>query len=194
MRRVGVAVQQADGHALDALCGDGLQHRCDRRLIERDKGFAVDVEPLAHRQPPGAAHQRQGLDDVQIVLIEPAFRAHFQHVAEALGGHEQGLRAAPFDHGVCCQRRAVDDLVDVRKRDPGLCAGRGHAVQHGAFRFRAGGQQLGRMETTVAILKGDIGECAADVDAEAPSGDCVRHNPLHLPARPESLRAPVSSS
>ena len=169
VRRVRVTVQQADGDALDPRGGNRVQHRRDRGFVQRNQRHAVHIQTLAHGQPPGPAHQRHGLDDIQVVLLEPALRAHFEHVPEALGGDEQGLRAAPFDQGVGRERRAMDDLADLAERDPGGCAGRRHAVQHGAFRLRPGSQQFDRMESAVAMLQREIGKGAADVHSNSVS-------------------------
>jgi hypothetical protein len=54
---------------------------------------------------------------VEVVLLEAAFRAHLDYVAEALGGDEGRARAAPLDQRVGGKRGAVDHEIEVGRSD-----------------------------------------------------------------------------
>jgi hypothetical protein len=105
-------------------------------------------------------------------LFEPAFGAHLDHVAETCRGDQRRARAAPFDQRIGGQRRAVDDLADLRRADPRLGADLMHPVDNRILGGGIGGQHLGRMAGP-RQFQHHIGESAADIDAEP---DCVLHD------------------
>ncbi|MCY1450180.1 hypothetical protein D9M71_669660 [compost metagenome] len=55
-----------------------------------------------------AVDQRWRQGDVDVVLLEAVFGAHFQGVAEAFGGDEGSARATALDQGVGGQGGAMD--------------------------------------------------------------------------------------
>ena len=51
--------------------------------------------------------------------MRPVAAAEFEHVAEAARGDQRAARAAPLDHRVGGDRRAVQDLVEIVRLDLG---------------------------------------------------------------------------
>jgi len=188
MRGVHEAVQEADGQRLDAL---GLQEgdvRAQARLIERAQHLAGVVQALRHRQAPAARHQGLRQLDVEVVLVVAALIAQREHVAEALGGEQRGLRPLALDQRVGGEGRAVDDQRDVGGRQCGAGQRHAHAFQHAQFRGMRRGQHLGgpagRLARRVLRLQGDVGEGAANVGRKT-NGTLAR--PIHALAGARSI-------
>jgi hypothetical protein len=99
-------------------------------------------------------------------LLEPVFGAHLDHVAEAFGGDERRLRAAPFDQRVGDQRRAVDDLVDLatgRPRPPPPPRWMPSRIARSGARNRSAAWP----SMPARMLQRHVGEGAADIDPDA---------------------------
>jgi hypothetical protein len=119
---IGIGMHQAHRNRLILPFRDPHRKRVGLRRIQRQQHAAIRCDPLGQGEAMLPRDQRRGEFEVQVILLEPVFRAHLDHVAKALGCDEGRLRPAPLDQGVRDKRRAVDDLPDLRKRDPGLCA------------------------------------------------------------------------
>ena len=113
-----------------------------------------------------ARHQRLGLLDEDVVLLEAVLLRHLDRIAEALGGDQRGLRALALDDGVGGERRAVHDQADLAGLDLAELQRPQHAVEHAVLGRGLGRQHLGR-EARVGRLQHDVGEGSADVDREA---------------------------
>ncbi len=94
---VQVGVDQPDGDALITRFGDTIRQSLDLGPVERQKYGAGSIDALFHRVTHLARQQRFGQVEVQIILLEPAFGAHLDHVAEALGRDQRRLGPAPLD-------------------------------------------------------------------------------------------------
>ena len=143
MRVVQIGMDQPDRDAFITRVGDAVRQRLDLGAVERVQNRPRGIDTLFHRVAHLARQQRFGKVEVQIILLEPAFGAHFDHVTEALGGDQRGLGPAPFDQRVGCQRGAVDDLREIGGRDPGLGADLMHPVDDRVLGRGIGGQHLG---------------------------------------------------
>ena len=166
MRGVGVGVQKADRHRLDPL---GAQHCggfAQARFIERRQHPPVGGDALAHGQAPRALHQRARLVDQKIILVVAMLVGHLQRIAEARGGDEADLGAAPLDHRVGGERGAVHDHGDLGSRDAGLRQQARDALDHRALGLVGRGEQL-QAGLLTAALQHEIGEGAANIDTDA---------------------------
>ena len=170
--RIGEAVQEADRNGLDVLAGERFDGAGHARIVERHLHRALGVDALADRQPKPARHQRRRQIDIDVVLLEAVFVPDLDDVAKALGGQKRCLGALALDQSVGGKRRAVDDEVHVAGRDVRRGDHRAHDREYALF-GRARRRQALRGVTPLADFEGDIGEGAADIDAEP---DCGRRS------------------
>jgi hypothetical protein len=167
--RIGERVQEADGNRLRAGGGervDGAGHAC---FIERHQHAAPRVDALADRETQPPRHQWRRQIDIDVVLLEAVLVADFDHVAEAFGRQQRRFRALALDHGVGRQRRAMDDEAHLLRCNAGVGGDRMHGDQHAVFGRTRGGECL-RRKAPFADFERDIGERAADVEAEPDCG------------------------
>ena len=93
--------------------------------------------------------------------------AQLEHVAEAGGRDERGQAAAPLEHGVRRDGRAVHDLARPRRVRRGEPADR---LDDRAVVARRRREQLAQHDAAVGAVEDHVGEGAADVDADAGLG------------------------
>jgi hypothetical protein len=168
--RIGEAVQEAHCHGLDLLRGERLDRARHAGLIEREENLALRINPLAHRQaqPPGDQRRRQV--DIDVVLLEPIFVPDLEHIAEPFGGEKGSSGALALDQRIGGERRPMHDQPDLAGLDSRLGCDRAQSSEHARFRRLRGGEDLYR-ESPLGRFQRDIGERAADVDADP---DCGR--------------------
>jgi len=172
-----IAVSANDPDALVPVLQRAMQRGIT--VISWDSGVAEEG-PLAEEPVDVRADvvlQRLGQHQVQVVLLEPAFRPHLDHVAETLRGHERRLRSAAFDQRVGGERGAVDDLPDLPWRAPRLGADLVHAIDDGLLRRGMGRENLGG-DLRACSLQHDVGERPADIHAQPCSAPGHLAHPL----------------
>ena len=99
--------------------------------------------------------------------------AHLEHVAKAVGGDEGRAGADALEDGVRGHRRGVHDTGDPAGGDAMLAEERLRA-RHDPARVVLGCREhLGRTDGPVVAEQDDVGERAADVDAEPEPLRCV---------------------
>ena len=165
VRRVDVGVQEADRRALDPLGGELRGRGFDRPFVEGQDRLARGVEPLGNGEAPLPRHQRHRLLHVDVVLLEAALRPHLDGIAEAFRRHQRGPCALALDQRVGGERGAVNNQCNVRGRD----AAGVHRLREGLahpFLGRVGRRQHLRRDPLRPALQHDIGEGAADIDAD----------------------------
>ena len=170
VRGVGERVDEADGDGLDLLGKQRIDLGFGIGGLQRALDVALGVDALVHHAAQIALDQRRRLFPGDVVEARHAQRADLQHVAEALGGDEPDLGALVLEDGVGGDGGAVADLVQRGRRDPGLAEDLAQAFDDGAgVVVDAGGDFLG-VDGAVAAEQHDVGEGAADVDADAVGG------------------------
>ena len=92
------------------------------------------MKSLGNRVTILTLNERCRQHDVEVVLLEAAFGASLDDVAETIGGNQGSLRAVALDERIGCQGRAVDDLFDLGQVDA-LLTGQSVRCLAG-FRFR----------------------------------------------------------
>ena len=165
MRVIDVGMQQTDGDAFIRRVRQFVRQRHHRRPIQRDQHAARRLHPFAHHVAAVTWQQGGGQHEVQVVLFEPAFGPHFDHVAKALGRDQRRLCPPPFDERVGGQGRAVNDLGDGARCHACLGANAVQAVDDRLLRRSMGRQHLGRDHPAFGF-KHEIGKCTADIDTE----------------------------
>ena len=166
VRGVGITVQEADRDTLDLVGAEPLGQPFDGRLVQRQAHAALGVHALGHGVAQLARHQRLGLLDEDVVLLEAVLLRHLDRIAKAASRDQRRDGTLPFDDGIGRQRRAVDDQADLGRFHAGQVEGALHAVQHAVLRRRLGRQHLDR-KACLGGFQHHIGEGAADIDGKA---------------------------
>ena len=177
VRRIGVGMHEGDGDAFRALALELARGVAHRLLVERQADMAMHVHALGHREAQRARHQRLGLLDGEVVLVVAAFVGDIEDVAEALGGEQRRARAAPLDHGVGGERRAVHEHGDIAEAAPGIGQDQPHTVENRLLGPLRRGQQLAR-QPLPALFQHHVRERAADVDGNAQIPDHLQSRPI----------------
>ena len=180
VRRIEEREQEADRDRLDA------RRRPARRPRARpsSRRAATSTSPVGRHalrhllaQRAGREeHRRLGLED-EVVHLVPHLAADLEHVLEALGREQADLRALALEHGVGGDRGAVheaDDLVRPTRAIPAACSP-SHAFTPALGLRRVVGI-LTRRITPLAVATDDVGEGAADVDADLELPCCCHHH------------------
>ena len=161
--RVGVAVQQADGHALHALARQRRHELGD--LVEGERRFdrPVGTDALGHleSQPPRHGRRRLGRGP-EVVEMQAAHARDLEHVPEATRGDQADDGAAALDDRVGDDGRAVRDGSQRRAADQ-----RRQPVHHpegGVGRRR---RDLPAGQPARRRTHDEVRERPADVDADA---------------------------
>ncbi|MNX74801.1 hypothetical protein D3C86_1062530 [compost metagenome] len=163
---VGVAVQQADGDAFNALGRQFVRQRDDLRFIQRGQHLAARIDPFRYAMAPGSGDQRLWLVQKNVVLRESVFQANLDQVAKAGRRQQGGAGTLALDQRVGGQRGAQDQQADVGPAQARLVQQFFNALQHGGFRRFGCGQQLGG-PAMVVVFQNNVGERAAHVDGDA---------------------------
>jgi hypothetical protein len=199
--RIGVGVQEADRHRLDALlaeapCAAAITSSRDERHAHR----AVGAEPLVDLEPQASRRQRLRLVVLQVVEHGDAQAAHLEHVAEAGSRQEPGAGALVFEDGVGRDRRRMDDAGDAVGRGLVVLDQRLQRLGDAAAVVVRRRGHLAGLDQPVVARDHDIGEGAADVDADPVA--MLRHGCLpgflepprrHGPARACAARRGLSA-
>src|SRR3954467_12567868 len=87
-----------------------------------------------------AGDEGLGVLQEEVVDVVALLGAHFEDVAEALGGDEAELGAAALDEGVGDEGGAVDDVADVGEVQAGVGDDAGEAFERAAGGVAGGGE------------------------------------------------------
>ena len=187
MEAVGVRVEEADRNGLHAGGQEGVDRAGRLRLVERAHDLAPVVDALAHLQPPVAGNERRGLLPGEVVEARHAQAADLEDVAEALGGEEARAGALPLQDRVGGDRGAVDDLADHRRVEPLLREEPADALHDATAQVVRRRRDLRREDAALLGEEHDIGERAADIDADAEP-----HAGMVAPGEPKSRVSSLS--
>ena len=179
VRGVDVGEEEADGDRLYALVAQRPRGLAHALFVERLQHVALRRHPpLLHGEAVAAAHQRARLPrDVlhDRVVLGPLVTADVDDVAVAGRGDHAGLGAVVLEHRVGRDRGAVEDVGDGVRRRAAPLAERGDA-RGGALRrvVRRGGHLVDRALARLAVGNDEVGEGAADIDADQLHGPSAR--------------------
>ena len=174
VQRVRIGVQQADGDALHALARERLHQWAELAEVDRREDRPVGPHALGHLEPEPARHERRGLGrHVDVVEMRPVHARDLEHVAEAAGRDQSHDRAPAFDdrvgdHGGAVGERAGRTGGRLERTEP---------VDHAGGRMRRRRGDLARVQPSRRLTRHDVGERAADVDADDGHGGCETHPP-----------------
>jgi len=163
VRRIRVGVQQTDRDALHAVSPEALDDLGQLTEIQRRQHGAVGSDALADLGPKPARHQRLGLGrQIDAIEVRPVHAADLEHVAEAAGGDEADGAHAALDDRIGDERGAVGEGGTAA----GHAGDRRQAVEHAARGVGRRGRHLERRRPPGRVAGHEIGEGAADVDAD----------------------------
>ena len=178
MVAVDVGVDESDGHRLIAVAVRAVGQAFDKGpglvVVEWSQNPTIGADPFSESVAVPTLDEWHGQDEVQVVLLEPAFGPHLDCVPEALGGYQSGTGSGPADQGVGSQRGPVDERLESRQVDPSLGHHGTNPVEDAVLGCVVGGEDLGR-EHPLTCLEHHVGERPPDVgtDAHAPGGHRV---------------------
>jgi hypothetical protein len=165
VRRVQVAVQEVDHHALGAEPEQGPRRGGHGGLVESDEDPAFRVDALVdlEAQAPLDEGDEAALEAVR---RRPRPAAELEDVAEALRRDQADARDLALEHGVGRRRRAVHDGIERSRLD----LGRVERGEDPEGLVVDGGRHLGEADLAGRVVDEDeVGEGAADVDARDPA-------------------------
>jgi hypothetical protein len=178
------AVEQADGDRLDALFAKDLQRRADILVRQRFAFLARPVDPTAHRKPQLARNEDGGIGRSVIPWVVTRATADVQRIAEARGRQHGDACPLAFEHGIGGDRGAVHEerAGSEEAADRQVFAVRRalQGVQHALAGVRGNRRNLEDPDAAIRPDQDEIGEGAADIDADTPGGGCRLHHAASL--------------
>ena len=176
---VAIGMQERDRDRADALVAEDGRGPADGRLVQGNEHRTVREHPFRDAEPQPAGHHRLGQADEHVVDVVADLPGQLEDVAEAFGREQSGLRALALEDDVGDEGGRVDHLGGPRQQVRDRAGEIGDAAHHRLLGGVRGGQGLLDPDGAVGIVDhGEVGEGAADVDAEAESGSRIRHGHL----------------
>src|ERR1700730_12583610 len=163
-------MQQTDCNRLNVLLRKCLRIVLDVAFVERRNNSARCIHPLGDFEYAMARHQRRRYLQLQVVEVETAFTTHFEKVAKVARNNERGTRSAAFDQCIGGERGAVEHASDPLGVDAAVGYEPCDSVYDACSQILVVGENLADMDAACCEMQQcEIGECAADVDAEVPA-------------------------
>ena len=193
MRIVQEREQERHGDRLQSRLADRLDQRRQFVLGERRHHLALRIDPFGDLEPPAPRHQHRRRVLQQIVKIGARRTAQFQDVAHAARRDEAGARALVLQQRVGDHRGGMRQQRHIGRIDAVGIQTLADAVDHRLAEILRRGRQLGDGDAAGVLLhQGDVGEGAADIDADPPRHAIVSrlrsHNVWrHARASPRSV-------
>ena len=185
MGGVEVGEQQADGDGLDLRLGtDRSGDRTDLGRVERGDDLAIGVDALGQLEAVAALDQRLRLDPAHVVVGLAVAALDERDVLEAPGGDVGDDRTLALEHGVGRDRGAEPDV-----RDGGGGRVRREPAQDARHRVGRDREHLPDLDAALAVMGDEVGEGAADIDAEQ-----MLHGGGAPPLAAAACRLPLSTA
>ena len=165
-----VGVEERDRDRLDALAREEIDGRAS--TLAGSSGVRTSParpEPLGDLAPPAPRHERRRALEVDVVEPRQPEPPDLEEVAEPRRREEPRPRAAALEDRVRGHGRAVDQLADVGRADAGRRHQLARALDDRLGVVAGGGEHLPRERPPVRPDQDQVGERAADVDAQAMS-------------------------
>ena len=168
--RIRERIEQANRHRLHLLGEQRIDRTLGIGLRQRTLDSAGRVDALVDHLAQVALHQRLGLRPGEVIKLWHPQRADLEHVAEALGGDQADAGALLFQDRIRGHRGAMADFVDVATGEALLAKHLGQAIDDGRCIIAGARRDLLGVQRAVRAEQYDVGERAADVDADAIAG------------------------
>ena len=178
VRRVDEREQVADRDRLDP----GRRRARRRPAPPRASSSGTRTSPLGPtrsgtslRNAPGREEHRRFRLQHEIVHRAPHLAADFEHVLEPGGREEPDPGALSLQHGVGGDRRAVDEAGDRVRRDAPLPLHQAERFDRAGARVAGCRRDLRQPHVAGRIDADDVGERAADIDADRKRAGRLAH-------------------
>ena len=169
--RICIGVQEHDGHRRHSCPRQVLRPRGHRHRVEWLAHAPIGAHPLRNFQPQVPGHQRRRALDVDVVQLVLALPPDLQGVGEAGGGEQARHRSLALDEGIGEEGGGMHHARDVRRVHSALSEQPRYPGGHGARRVVGRGEDLAvDLVSPLVIVDDEVGEGAADVDAERVAG------------------------
>ena len=178
MRWIDERIEQTHRNRLDPLGQQCVDLSLGVLRIERALDAPVGVDPLIDNLAQVPLDQWRRLGPCHVVEPRHTERAYLQHVPEALGRDQADARALVLDNGVRRDGCAVADLLDRAATEAALLEHLGEAFDNRMRVVLDARRDLLGVNRAVRAEQHDVGEGAADVDADA-----ISDNGAHSAAR-----------
>ena len=168
VRGVGVGVQEADRHRLDACGAEVIQDAGQGGKIQWLELVAAIVHAAGQLAAQMARHEGRRLHVIEVEEIGPVAARDLEHVAKATGGDEPGMCTLALGQRIDDHRGAVRHEGDLGECEAALV----EHVEHAAFEIGRRGVGLGGAHhltagDRIAAEADQVGERAADVGGYA---------------------------
>ena len=165
--RVLVRMEEADGDRFHAGLAEAVDHLGHPGGVDGTDDRPGLVGALGDGEPEPPPDEGLRHPHLEVVEVVAALAPDLEDVLEPLRGEERGPRAGALDHRVGDERGAVQGMP----HPVGGRAGGGeelpHAVEDAAQGIAGRGEDLAELHPAARVEQGEVGEGAADVDAEA---------------------------
>ena len=162
--------EQAHGDGLDVVALDEVHDVVHVLEAQRLDHPALGVHALADLEAQVAGHEDGGPVLEQVVEARARRAAQLEHVAQAARRDERRARALALEQRVGDDRRRVGEERDVARGDTAARERGGERVQHAAGEVARRRRHLDDARGAAGLVhQDDVGERAADVDADAPA-------------------------
>ena len=169
MRIVQEREQERHGDRLQPRLADRLDQRRQFILGQWRDNLALRIDPFGDLEPPAPRHQHRGRILQQIVQIGARRPPQFQDIAHAARRDEAGARALVLQQRVGDHRGGMRQQRYIGRIDAVGIQPLADAVDHRLAEILRRGRQFGDGDAAGVLLhQGDVGEGAADIDADPP--------------------------
>ena len=170
-----VRVDERDDEGLSALPLDEARRLTEELLaVERGVDGAVAQDALGHLTHAVARDEGERARRREVHRAGEPEPLDLEQVTEARGDQEPQRGAVALDDGVDGDRRAMDQVVDGLEVEAPLGHEGAEAVEHAAAGIVGHGRGLETRELARHLVQEtEVGERAADVDAEAVASHAV---------------------
>ena len=176
MRRIPEREQVANGDSLGTRLDEVEHRRAHRFLVQRRHLLPLGADAFGNL--PAVLPRRQ--EDRRLRLEDDAVQlpAHLppdlQHVLEAGGGEQAEPGPFAFEHGIGRHGGAVQEAADLLRRDIPVLHHEPDGLHHRLVGVAARAHDLGGQHRLAGAAAHQVGEGAADVDADVVA-DPARH-------------------
>ncbi|EYS87475.1 hypothetical protein CF68_02800 [Cupriavidus sp. SK-4] len=162
-------MQEPDRDSFHLCFIKGRKQFLQALLIQGHQDLAIRRQAFPHCQPQTAWDEWLWLFHMKVIVVVPAFVAHFQGVAKSLCRKERDACAATLDDCVGRQGSAVYQCFDVSRLKANCCeylAGAFHNCNFWCVGCCQYLQEVVTHGTIVKNLKCEIGERTANVNTQ----------------------------
>ena len=168
MRRIGIGVQQADGHGVHAELRNAGCDFLGSVLVQRDEHGTACGHPFADLEARGERQRRLRRleEDVEPVLLHPRITPEGQHAAKTPGGNEGNLAPLAFEDRVGRDGGGVHHPAHRAGVNTGAVEHQPDSSQDSGGGVAGGSERLGHVQQAVRPGQHDVREGASHIGCQ----------------------------